>query len=143
VQADPGALPPASLDEQRVLRAICAPPNVRLACQLRPRGHVTIVPLLVSSKVGRGQFRRPVHTEGREQEVVVLFADLRDFTQLAETRLPYDVVFILNRYFEEMGQAIEAAGGQVDKFVGDGLMALFGLDMSSPRPPIRLWSLHD
>jgi adenylate cyclase len=133
VQADPGALPPPSLDEQRVLRAIRAPPNVRLACQLRPRGRVAIVPLVLSSKVRRVQFRAPVHAEAREQEIVILFADLRDFTQLAETRLPYDVVFILNRYFEEMGQAIEAAGGQVDKFIGDGLMALFGLDMSSPQ----------
>ena len=96
-------------------------------------GSVSVVPLLLSSKVGRGQFRRPIYAEGREQEIVILFADLRDFTQLAETRLPYDVVFILNRYFEEMGQAIEAAAGHVDKFIGDGLMALFGLDMSLTR----------
>ena len=133
VQADPEALPPPSTDEQRVLREIRAPPNVRLACQLRPRGSVSVVPLLLSSKVGRGQFRRPIYAEGREQEIVILFADLRDFTQFAETRLPYDVVFILNRYFEEMGHTIEAAAGHVDKFIGDGLMALFGLDMSLTR----------
>jgi adenylate cyclase len=64
---------------------------------------------------------------GQEREIAVLFADLRGFTQLAEHKLPFDVVFILNRYFEAMGREIEAAGGHVDKFVGDGVMALFGV----------------
>ena len=64
---------------------------------------------------------------GVEREIAVLFADLRGFTRIAEGRLPYDVVFILNRYFRVMGTAIEAAGGRVDKFIGDGIMAWFGL----------------
>ena len=125
VRAEPGALPAPATEEQRVLRAIRAPSNVRLACQLRPRGPVSVVPLLLSSKVSHGRFRRPVYAEGREQEIVVLFADLRDFTRLAEARLPYDVVFILNRYFEAMGQAIEAAAER-RKFIGDEVMALLG-----------------
>jgi adenylate cyclase len=57
-----------------------------------------------------------------------MFADLRSFTQLSEQKLPYDLVFLLNRYFAEMGHAVEAAGGRIDKFIGDGVMALFGLD---------------
>jgi adenylate cyclase len=57
----------------------------------------------------------------------VLFADLRGFTRLSEGRLPYDVVHLLNRYFKTMGRAIDGAGGHVDKVVGDGIMALFGL----------------
>ncbi|MBM3628518.1 MAG: adenylate/guanylate cyclase domain-containing protein [Alphaproteobacteria bacterium] len=65
--------------------------------------------------------------QGQEREIAVLFADLRGFSLLAENRLPYDVVFVLNRYFEAMGRAIEAAGGHVDKFIGDGVMALFGV----------------
>jgi adenylate cyclase len=63
-----------------------------------------------------------------EREIAILFANLRGFTQLSEHKLPYDVVFILNRYFAEMGAAVESAGGKVDKFMGDGVMALFGLD---------------
>jgi adenylate cyclase len=47
---------------------------------------------------------------------------------LSEGRLPYDIVFVLNRYFAAMGRAVEAAGGRVDKFIGDGVMALFGVD---------------
>jgi adenylate cyclase len=42
--------------------------------------------------------------------------------------LPYDIVFLLNRYFAAMGQAVESAGGRVDKFIGDGVMALFGVE---------------
>ena len=134
VRADLGALPSPSPEEQRVLRRIGAPSNVRLACQLRPRGPVSVVPLLSSPKAGREYFLRPVYAEGGEQEVVILFADLRNFTRLAETRLPYDVVFILNRYFQEMGQAVEAAGGYVDKFIGDGMIALFGLEAVNAQP---------
>jgi adenylate cyclase len=58
----------------------------------------------------------------------VLFADLRDFTRFAEGRLPYDVVFVLNQYFRAMGGVIEQHGGRIDKFIGDGIMALFGLE---------------
>jgi adenylate cyclase len=56
-----------------------------------------------------------------------MFADLRSFTSLAERLYPYDSVFLLNRYFEVMSQAIERHGGEVDKFLGDGIMALFGV----------------
>jgi adenylate cyclase len=65
---------------------------------------------------------------GIEREIVVLFADLRAFTRMSEGRLPYDVVFLLNQYFRAMTEAIEAQGGRVDKFLGDGVMALFGVD---------------
>ena len=65
---------------------------------------------------------------GVEREIAVLFCDLRGFTSLSEGRLPYDTVFILNRYFKAMGEVIEGAGGRVDKFIGDGIMALFGLE---------------
>jgi adenylate cyclase len=133
VRADPDALPPPSADEQRVLQRLGAPPEVRLACQLRPRGSVNVLPLVSPPQLGRDRVRRPISATAGEREIVVLFADLYDFTKLAETRLPFDVVFILNRYFQEMGQAVEAAGGHVDKFIGDEVMALFGLEIASER----------
>jgi adenylate cyclase len=137
VRADPAALPPPSADEQRVLQRIGAPPEVRLACQLRPCGSVNVVPLVSPPQLGRDRTRRPISSDAGEKEIVVLFADLHDFTKLAETRLPYDIVFILNRFFQEMGQAVEAAGGQVDKFIGDEVMALFGLEVASERACIQ------
>jgi adenylate cyclase len=65
---------------------------------------------------------------GAERDIAVLFSDMRSFTKFAEARLPYDVVFLLNQYSDAMGHAIERAGGRPNQFVGDGVMALFGLD---------------
>jgi adenylate cyclase len=128
VRGKPDALPGPSADERAVLRRIDAPPNVRLACQLRPRGDVEAMPLLPPLLHPRDGVLRSAHLLGTEKEIAILFADLRAFTRLAETKLPYDVVFLLNRYFAAMGHAIEEAGGKVDKFIGDGIMALFGID---------------
>lgn len=119
-------LPPASPDEERVLRRVSAPPNVRLACQTRPTVDLEVFPLLPSTATPAEGFLRPSYTQGTEQDVAILFADIRSFTQFAEHRLPYDVVFVLNRYFRAMGLAVERSGGHLDKFIGDGVMALFG-----------------
>jgi adenylate cyclase len=121
--------PEASESERRVLDRIAAPPNVRLACQLRPTADLAVAPLLPpQAGPGRSAARSRRQLQGTEREIAILFADLRAFTQLSEQKLPYDVVFLLNRYFATMGQAIEGAGGRVDKFIGDGIMALFGVD---------------
>lgn len=121
------ALPAPSAGELRVLRRVGAPPNVRLACQLRPTGDVSVVPLLPPEASAHDSLSAREGSAGQEHELAVLFADLRRFTQLAERRLPYDVVFILNRYFEAVGGAITRAGGIANQFTGDGVMALFGV----------------
>jgi adenylate cyclase len=140
VRADPDALPPPSADELRLLQRIAAPQKVRLACQLRPRGAVNVLPLVSMQRLDRKPARRPISCECGEKEIVVLFADLFDFTKLAETRLPYDILFILNRYFQEMGRAVETTGGHVDKFIGDAVMALFGLEIAGERACIQALS---
>jgi adenylate cyclase len=137
VRAAPGALPEPGPGELQILRRIGSPPHVRLACQLRPRGPVEVTPLLPPFAPVRDAGRRQLHAQGGyvqggERQIAVLFADIRDFTHVTETKLPYDVVFLLNRYCRAMGEAIEAAGGRVDKFTGDGVMALFGLDTDGP-----------
>lgn len=121
-------LPAPSTGETAVLARVGAAPNVRLACQVRPTYDVAVVPLLPPTASPRESRPRPAHLQGREREIAILFADLRGFTMLSEKKLPYDVVFMLNRYFAAMGQAVEQAGGHVDKFIGDGVMALFGTD---------------
>jgi adenylate cyclase len=120
-------LPAATADELRVLGRVGAPAHVRLACQVRPRRDLAVVPL-VPAGAGPAEALPSGHRDGEELTIAVLFADLRGFTRLAERKLPYDVVFILNRYFEAVGGAITDAGGIVNQFTGDGVMALFGVD---------------
>jgi len=122
------ALPAASEAERKVLERIAAAPNVRLACQTKPTADVAVMPLLPPTATARDGFARGPHVQGQEREIAILFADLRAFTRMAERKLPYDVVFLLNRYFAAMGGAIERSGGRVDKFIGDGVMALFGIE---------------
>ena len=130
-------LPPASAQENAVLTRVGVPENVRLACQLRPPpGRYRITPLLPATATPADGYRRPPQAHGGERYVAILFADIRGFTSISEGRLPYDIVFLLNRYFRATGQAVQAAGGRLDKFIGDGVMAIFGLD-SEPQAACR------
>jgi len=121
-------LEPAAEGEAKVLARVGASDRVRLACQIRPTTDIDVMPLLPASIAPAQSSKFPDYHHGRDMPVVVMFADLRGFTTLSENRLPYDVVFILNRYFRAMGEAIESSGGHLDKFIGDGIMALFGLE---------------
>ena len=113
--------------ESHALKRIGAPAGVRLACQLRPQNDVSVYPLLHPDLSTRSLPLRPKDF-GEELRVTILFIDLRGSTRLAEARLPYDVVFVLNHYFAELAAAVESTGGHYSNFTGDGLMALFGLE---------------
>jgi adenylate cyclase len=69
---------------------------------------------------------------GVNQKITVLFADIRGFTTLSEKENPEKVVGLLNRYFSAMSEIIFAYGGTLDKYIGDGLMAIFGAPTASP-----------
>jgi adenylate cyclase len=136
-ERDRARLPAPSAEEQKVLARVGAPANVRLACQLRPPpGHYRVTPLLPATAGPVEAYRRQPQAHGGEHYVAILFADIRGFTSISEGKLPYDVVFLLNRYFRATGQAVEAAGGRLDKFIGDGVMAIFGLT-SEPQVACR------
>jgi adenylate cyclase len=121
---------PAGL-EAAALARIGATQGVRLACQIRPTADISIAPLLAAdASAADGLVRGGM--EGRERQVTVMFIDLRGSTTLGEARLPYDVLFILNQFFNEMTKALAATGGHYSNFTGDGLMALYGLDAPQP-----------
>jgi adenylate cyclase len=118
-------LAPPTAAEAATLASIMAPPHVRLACQIRPHEPITVTRLVDAGTIKGAS----PGAQGVERTLAVLFFDTRGFTMISETRLPYDVVFILNRLFAEVGEAIKRHGGLIDKYMGDGLMAVFGNDV--------------
>jgi adenylate cyclase len=112
--------------EHKALQRVNAEPEVRLACQAKPRRDLSIRPLLPPNATVKDA-NRPGGIQGREQKVAVMFIDLRGSTKLGEEKLPYDVLFILNQFFAEMSEALIETDGHYAQFSGDGLMALYGL----------------
>jgi adenylate cyclase len=137
INAGADALPAPEFEEAVTLGAIKAPPGVRLACRLRPTQPVTVTRLVLPQANAKRTAANSAEEQGVEKVLAVMFLDVRGFTKLSEKRLPYDVVFLLNRFFAALGDAIQSEGGWIDKYMGDGLLAVFGRetcqDRSGPR----------
>jgi len=114
--------------ERQTLAVINAPPDVRLACQLRPMADLT-VDLLVrpiqEPQPGAARFDAAIEG-GRELEIAALFVDLRESTRLATGRLPYDALFLFDRYIQAVTAAVRQNMGHVTSIAGDGVMSVFG-----------------
>jgi adenylate cyclase len=125
-------LPQPSGLEAKALARIGATPGMRLACQIRPTADLAVLPLLATDATAAdGAIRGGL--EGSERLITIVFVDLRGSTSLAEAKLPYDTLFILNQFFYEMTRALVATNGHYSQFTGDGLMALYGLDAADPK----------
>jgi adenylate cyclase len=125
------SLPPPGDLESKALARIGAANGLRLACQVRPVADLSITPLLGADASALEGFTR-AGMEGSERLITIMFIDLRGSTTLGEAKLPYDVLFILNRFFHEMKEALLATRGHYSNFTGDGLMALYGLESDDP-----------
>lgn len=130
---------PRTEREQRMAERLHFPADIRLACQTRIGGDVTVRRLVLdaddvalTSQLGR----QAAALVGEEKGIAILFADIRGFTALAEALPAYDVIHTLNRYFRQMDRVIRGHGGYIDNYIGDGLMALFGVD-GAPEAPLR------
>ena len=111
--------------------------EVRLACQTRSQGDVAFRRLVLNETdldVASQLLKKRAGPVGESKPIAVLFSDIRGFTTLAQTLSPYDVMFALNRHFHELGEIIENNGGYIDNFIGDALMALFGVDGDKSAP---------
>jgi adenylate cyclase len=132
VEEGAGNLPAPSDAEAATLARIKADDGVRLACQVRPETDLKVTRLVRPAAHRRALLPGASEEAGVERTLAILFLDIRGFTTLSEARLPYDTVFLLNRFFAEVGEAVTGAGGWVDKYMGDGMMALFGLNQPTP-----------
>jgi adenylate cyclase len=128
---DCSALPAPSQREAFVLgRVGASDPSIRLACQLRPAADLSFFQLFLPHTMSAdGHDSNPTRI-GQERYLVSLFVDMRGSTRLAEKRLPFDTVFIVNRFLGAVSQAVIESGGMPNQFVGDGMLALFGLSTS-------------
>ena len=117
------ACPPPDEIEAATLRRIRAAPDVRLACQLRPRGDVAVVPLLAAP----GASPRPAPAHGVEKELALVCIEWRDFATLAHALLPQDEVFLATR-FRRAVQAVALQHAAVACNVsGERVTLAFGL----------------
>ena len=123
--------------ELRLARAKGFESTIRAACQTRVTGPVKLRRLVLDEADVKMASRGTEQTIGRDRHLAVLFSDIRDFTSFTERHLPYDVVHILSRYFLHMGEPVLRHGGYIDKYMGDGLMALFGLERRAPEDSCR------
>lgn len=105
-----------------------------LALKERYRG---ILDKVVSRDIAEEMLRGEIRLGGETREVTALFADVRGFTSLSEGLGSQQVITLLNEWFDRAAGVVEAEGGVVDKFLGDGVMAIFGAPMSQDDHPVR------
>ncbi len=129
ITSDLTVLPEPSARESFVLNRLGTDgdPAIRLACQLHPTADLAFVQLLAPHGSSANAHATHQARIGQERYLVCMFVDMRGSTMLAEKRLPYDTVFIVNRLLAAVSQAVVAAGGKPNQFIGDGELALFGL----------------
>jgi adenylate cyclase len=128
---DCSALPEPSQREAFVLgRVGTSDPSIRLACQLRPATDLSFFQLFLPHAVSATAHATNPARIGQERYLVSMFVDMRGSTKLAEKRLPFDTVFIVNRFLGAVSQAVIESGGRPNQFIGDGMLALFGLSSS-------------
>jgi class 3 adenylate cyclase/tetratricopeptide (TPR) repeat protein len=104
-------------DVEDWLRTVDTPNLVRLALERH-------FPSWLIDEMLEGRLRRP---PSRSQPIAVLFSDIRDFTTMTEGLGAEPIVQLLNEWFSEVARIVRRHGGHVDKFIGDAVMAIFGV----------------
>ena len=121
-------LPMPAEAERRVLERLGVDSQtVRLACQLRPIHDVSVWPLVPPG--ASAAFLQPRQRDAMPQErfAAFMFVDMRNSTQLAAAQLPFDSIFVVSRFLSAVCDAVVQAGGLPNQFLGDAVLAIFGL----------------
>ena len=129
---------PRNEKEKQLAEKLGFPQDIRLACQTRIRGDITIRRPVVDDldkKIILKQFGNAPGTRlGQEKDLAILFTDIVNYTQFAEAFPAYDVVHVLNRYYQSMNEIIVQHQGIISDVAGDGILALFGAIEESKNP---------
>lgn len=130
-------LPAPAEAEQRVLKRLGADSQtVRLACQLRPTHDLCVWPLVPPAASTAFLQRRQRDVMPQERFAAFMFVDMRDSTKLAAAQLPFDSLFVVSRFLSAVSSAVVQAGGLPNQFMGDAVLAIFGLS-SEPSAACR------
>jgi adenylate cyclase len=122
------SLPAPAEAEQRVLDRLGADSQtVRLACQLRPIHDLSVWPLVPPGASTAFLQRRQRDVVPQERFAAFMFVDMRNSTQLAAAQLPFDSIFVVSRFLSAVCAAVVQAGGLPNQFLGDAVLAIFGL----------------
>ncbi|TMQ12442.1 MAG: FHA domain-containing protein [Deltaproteobacteria bacterium] len=114
--------------------------NARLATRIekeaQTRAQISrLIPPSVVEQVLKGELT--IEKGGRQQEVTMLFSDIRGFTTMSDGRPPQEIVNTLNEYFEVMVDILFKYSGTLDKFVGDEIIGLFGAPIAIEDAPFK------
>ncbi len=130
-------LPAPAEAERRVLERLGVDSQtVRLACQLRPTHDLSVWPLVPPAASTAFLQRRQRDAMPQERFAAFMFVDMRDSTKLAAAQLPFDSLFVVSRFLSAVSSAVVQAGGLPNQFLGDAVLAIFGLS-SEPSTACR------
>lgn len=102
-------------------------PSIRLACQTYVKGDVSLQRLIWSSaEVNKLQAETAPEGRAEERPIAILFCDLRNFTSLSSHNLPFDIAYLLNRFYTALGEPILMNNGIIYQYVGDEIIGVFG-----------------
>jgi adenylate cyclase len=115
---------PPSPAERETLERVRAPPDVRLACQLRPSERISVIPLV---RTDRPVFRQSLPPRDLECDAVLVFCDFVNRAELARNHMAQDLMFVFVRSVEAIIMALRACGGTISYVNHDSVCALFGV----------------
>ena len=124
---------PRNAIEQKLADKLSFPSNIRLGCQTKLKGNITYRRLLLDKRdvqLNNQVTEQRLESVGTLRNLTILFCDIKGFTPFSESLSAYDVIFILNRYFSIMREVILRHGGEINNYIGDAILAIFGLKES-------------
>ncbi len=116
--------------EQIIADKLDFPDDVRLACQTLLSGDASVRKLFKSQsdiKFAQAALQSS-GSIGSNKQVAILFADIENFTPLSERLASFDIMYLLNKYFDFAGNIVMRNGGEINNYIGDAFLAIFGLD---------------